>query len=775
MRLLACASLLMAACLTAAPPPPEDPSRFQSRLARRDWLSEFRPRPKGRFGLDNLSIEEEPGQPFERFIRARYPAGSSSPRGSRAEGKPLGGGQFMGTLATGPVDRLFLRYFVRFPADFDFVKGGKLPGLYGGSEVSGGRIPDGTNGFSTRIMWRTAGQGELYAYMPSSDTWGTSLGRGSFSFPRGRWTCVEQEVVLNTPGVADGTVRIWIDDQSALEQAGLLFRTASSLRIEGIFFSTFYGGGDGSWAPRSDAHADFAGFATAPSRIGCGQSGAQQPTAELPDVYLPDFSYAGYHHGEAPPVAQGELLRVTDFGATANDESDDSAAFLRALDAARRHDGPVVVLVPRGRYVLRQYLFLERSGLVLRGEGSGPDGSVLYFPEPLESLKLPAELAAVKDYLARENKRTERGEPFSPFSWSGGFVWSRLPVQLAARPLSSVVAGRRGARAIDVASADGLAPGQIVELAWYNREGDGGSLLRHVYGLDAGPFGARLWQHPDEPVVTQPLRIERIEGRTVQLAEPLLHDVDARWTPLLREARYLEEVGIEHLRVEFPERAYGGHHREAGFNAFHLHDLYDGWVDDVSVVHADSALLTDHCAQLGVRNLRVEGRGGHYGIHLGDVYGVLVEDFRVDAPSEHPISFNTHSRGSVFTRGVLAEARFDQHRGVNHQNLFDDLAGSMRSGARPFEHGGASYWGPTHGAFNTFWNIRLTLPAAQAPVDLGGVDDAGPARLVGVRANVPIRIKYPRAYVDPTSERVERIPSLYRYQRARRARTDQRS
>ena len=43
--------------------------------------------------------------------------------------------------------------------------------------------------------------------------------------------------------------------------------------------------------------------------------------------------------------------------------------------------------------------------------------------------------------------------------------------------------------------------------------------------------------------------------------------------------------------------------------------------------------------------------------------------------------------------------------------MFDDIAGSMQSGARLFEHGGAAYWGPTHGAFNTFWNIRLTLPA----------------------------------------------------------------
>jgi hypothetical protein len=271
-RVLTCTWLfwsLVAGCLTEAPAAPRDAREFRASLGRLDWLSEFRPRAKGRFGLENLSIESADAAPFARYIRVAYPAGSSSPRGSRAANKPLGGGQFFGTLESGPVDRLFLRYFVRFASDFDFVKGGKLPGLYGGNDVSGGRIPDGTSGFSTRLMWRVDGQGELYAYLPSSDTWGTSLGRGVFRFERGRFQCVEQEVVLNTPGVADGGVRIWLDGKPAFEQPNLMFRTVSTLRIEGIFFSTFFGGGDSSWAPSRDMHADFAGFATGPTRVGC--------------------------------------------------------------------------------------------------------------------------------------------------------------------------------------------------------------------------------------------------------------------------------------------------------------------------------------------------------------------------------------------------------------------------------------------------------------------------------------------------------------------------
>jgi len=40
------------------------------------------------------------------------------------------------------------------------------------------------------------------------------------------------------------------------------------LRIEGLFFSTFFGGGDASWATPRDQYADLAGFELATHRIG---------------------------------------------------------------------------------------------------------------------------------------------------------------------------------------------------------------------------------------------------------------------------------------------------------------------------------------------------------------------------------------------------------------------------------------------------------------------------------------------------------------------------
>lgn len=110
-----------------------------------------------------------------------------------------------------------LSYELAFDSNFNWVKGGKLPGLRGGPDsygCSGGRQPDGNDCFSARLMWRAGGLGEgesplvslgvvvdrvsVYAYMLSpndlcsdnnivcNSDYGISVGRGSFRFVSGQ-------------------------------------------------------------------------------------------------------------------------------------------------------------------------------------------------------------------------------------------------------------------------------------------------------------------------------------------------------------------------------------------------------------------------------------------------------------------------------------------------------------------------------------------------------------------------------------------------------------
>ena len=233
---------------------------WSEQLDNANWQSNWAIRPEKSWGLANLEIITDPSGRFERVMRINYPQGSASPRVSRKENAPLGGSQFYADLGIAPHDSLRLSYYLRFADDFDFVKGGKLPGLFGGDGASGGNIPDGTDGFSTRFMWRRNGDGEVYAYLPTSKDYGTSIGRGNWRFKPGIWHHLEQEIELNSPGQADGQIKVWLDGVQVLDIEGITFRDVESLKIDGIFFSTFFGGGNSSWATPKDTYIDFAEF-----------------------------------------------------------------------------------------------------------------------------------------------------------------------------------------------------------------------------------------------------------------------------------------------------------------------------------------------------------------------------------------------------------------------------------------------------------------------------------------------------------------------------------
>ncbi|MFB2938924.1 polysaccharide lyase [Aerosakkonemataceae cyanobacterium BLCC-F154] len=248
------------------PEPKENPnsdnksSLWANDFTSNKWQEEWGVKKSGSWGLKNIEVMENPRSKFTKYLRVRYPEKSASPTVNRKEEAPLGGAQFFANLNMQPRDALRLSYYVRFSDNFDFVKGGKLPGLFGGNNNTGGKIPDGTDGFSTRYMWRRNGDGEVYAYLPTSKKHGTSLGRGNWQFQPGKWHFIEQELTLNQPGKNDGRIRVWFDGEQVLDEKELAFRTTKDLKIEGILFSTFFGGGDSSWASSKDVYADFANF-----------------------------------------------------------------------------------------------------------------------------------------------------------------------------------------------------------------------------------------------------------------------------------------------------------------------------------------------------------------------------------------------------------------------------------------------------------------------------------------------------------------------------------
>lgn len=120
--------------------------------------------------------------------------------------------------------------------------------------------------FSTRLMWRGEGRGEMYLvsllffslplsflfdfaraltlyspqYAPKDKqtptlcslppqsvcdaTYGLSLARGSFTFKAGAWTHVRQTIRLNTPGEQDGGMVLEVDGKRVIERGDVYYR-----------------------------------------------------------------------------------------------------------------------------------------------------------------------------------------------------------------------------------------------------------------------------------------------------------------------------------------------------------------------------------------------------------------------------------------------------------------------------------------------------------------------------------------------------------------------
>ncbi|KAI8822162.1 uncharacterized protein EV422DRAFT_419526 [Fimicolochytrium jonesii] len=223
------------------------------------------------YGQDNRAVVPDPSGGGKQVLKVSYPMGSYNPAGSIS-----GGTRFYAKPAdVSTATVLSLEYQVYFPLGFEFVKGGRLPGIYGGRTACYGG--DNHNDcFSTRYYWRKGGVGEIYVYVNSADqvdafcevpplstcngAYGNSIGRGAFSFKAGSWQSVVQRITLNTPGKADGRVQVFSNGQEVIDFDKIVWRDAEDIKFEGIVFESFFGGADASWATPKDQTIYFRGL-----------------------------------------------------------------------------------------------------------------------------------------------------------------------------------------------------------------------------------------------------------------------------------------------------------------------------------------------------------------------------------------------------------------------------------------------------------------------------------------------------------------------------------
>lgn len=184
-------------------------------------------------------------------------------------------------------ERLFFRYYLKLDRWWSTPTSGKLPGFsgdYGSTGKGGYRSTPSEPGWSARLMFsptRDDGRVSLgyYVYhLGQEKRYGDGFGWNSAGkLQRGEWYCLEGEVNLNTPGMADGALRAWVDETPAFDLSGLQFRRPNEpeIKIESFWFDVYYGGK--SVAPHNLA-LTIDDVIVDTHRVGCGGGGMSRST-----------------------------------------------------------------------------------------------------------------------------------------------------------------------------------------------------------------------------------------------------------------------------------------------------------------------------------------------------------------------------------------------------------------------------------------------------------------------------------------------------------------
>lgn len=518
----------------------------------------------------------------------------------------------------------------------------------------------------------------------------------------------------------------------------------------------------------------------------------QSPTSDI--GFLPDFSYAGYHNGEKDlPNFTGKIVYAKDYGVIANDGLDDTKALQKAIKESSKVNGKVTLQLPKGRLILSDILYIERSDFVLRGAGSGVEGTEFYFPRPLMYVKNPEALQELREYLIKFKKRQIEKEnnidlPFSQYAWTGGFIWTRVPnvrvksyLKKYEKPydvVAKVSAGKRNQFTLKVSEVKNIAVGDIVELQLFNKDGKKGDIIQELYKKEDLNIGSHHWNFPDLPLVKQQVEVTSIKGDDVTIKSPLLLDIKKSYKAQLVVWKHLKEVGIEHFRMTFPKGPRVAHHVEPGNNGIYLTRVFNSWVNNIVIENADSGILSEEIANVTINNITTKGSNfAHYSVAMSGTFNVLAKGINVYNQVMHPLSFNTLATKSVYLDcEVFVNPILDQHSGANHQNLFDKIKVHVTPNedrSYPlFAGGGAGYWKPSHAAFSTFWNIEVNILSSLNNPDkilLNGMKDGPYARVVGVNGNHDFKIEYgPKSHIEFTNKSMSSCPSLYHYQQKKR-------
>ncbi|MBL9200440.1 MAG: hypothetical protein JNL39_08030 [Opitutaceae bacterium] len=404
---------------------------------------------------------------------------------------------------------------------------------------------------------------------------------------------------------------------------------------------------------------------------------------------IPDFSRAGYGGGgvRLPAAAVAITLAPQVAG-------DDGERIQAALDQA---SGRGAVLLQRGTYRVAGTLKIRGSGVVLRGEGAGEDGTVI-----LATGKTQRTLIEVGAEGARREEvpGTRRAIMDVYVPWS--------------------------AKVFTVQSTDGLRAGDRIVVhrpatpEWIRELGM--DRIRNRPGAPAGE--TRQWSAAGFSMEFE-RTITAIAGSRVMLDAPVMQAIDANFGGGAIYRHTFPRIvgcGVERLRlVSEYEKGRETSDEEHAWIGIELGAVENAWVRDVTAVHFSHAVQTDRgaifttvqdCAHLEPVSQITGSR--RYSFHLQGHYGLVL---RCTARgSRH--AFVTGSRvpgPNVFLDGTATGSHSDS--GPHHRwavgTLYDNIADDRQLRVQDRQWAGSGHgWA---GAQQVLWNCTSPILVVQQP------------------------------------------------------------
>lgn len=411
---------------------------------------------------------------------------------------------------------------------------------------------------------------------------------------------------------------------------------------------------------------------------------------------LPDFSYAGYQRGEKPiPLVKGPIFDVTHYGAVPNSSKPAFEGIQNAINACEEAGGGVVWF-PKGLYQVnpkpseatQPRLRIQKSGVVLRGEGSGKDGSILF---------MEAEI-----------------QPEDPMK-----MWSGRPALLVA-PLKNQNSTQVGEVNGAVAMNQKLIP---VKLGHKMKPDDRIAIINKVSADLCDALNERIAPHTWEPQWTWGLRIhekheiESVGKDYIILKEGLLTPIKANQVWTLNTIGYINNIGIENLCFRGNWHEVFVHHKDwrhdSGWRGIKMTNTENSWIRNCVFEAMNWPIQITISRNSTMENITFTGVEGHFGIQCSDATNILNLNIRDEAGHWHGHSLQSGSCGIVYHGGIWkVNGSLDSHARNPYANLFECNKGGLTLQGC----GGAREDFPHHLHACVIWN-HVQTAKFNSPVD----------------------------------------------------------